>query len=85
MTTQDFKVPAIVWEGGERKIIVVEQIPIEEKIRRARRAAYEQETDPIAFQVLRGERPRQEWVDAVAAIRARLPYPPAKAAKSQGS
>ena len=40
-----------------------------------RRGAYQQEADPIFFQWQRGEKTEQEWLDAIAAINARFPYP----------
>lgn len=48
----------------------------------ARRNAYQTESDPIFFQYQRGEKTQQEWLDAVQAVNAANPYPPApKASK----
>lgn len=56
------------WEAGayEREYAAVE---------RARQNAYQQEADPIFFQSQRGKKTKQEWLDKVAEIDARLPYP----------
>lgn len=44
-------------------------------IESARLIAYQQEADPIFFQSQRGKKTKQEWLDKVAEIDARLPYP----------
>ena len=41
----------------------------------AREAAYREESDPIFFQVQRGKATQQEWLDKIAEIEARFPYP----------
>jgi hypothetical protein len=41
----------------------------------ARAAAYRTESDPLFFKWQRGEGEQQAWLDAVAAIRDRHPYP----------
>lgn len=46
-----------------------------EAVRAARRAAFVAEADPIAFKLLRGEATAEDYAAAVAAIRARHPYP----------
>ena len=46
-----------------------------DKASAARRAAYAQESDPIFFKWQRGEATEQEWLDAVATIKARYPMP----------
>jgi len=38
-----------------------------------RRAAYEQEADPLFFKAQRGEATEQEWLDKVAEIKQRYP------------
>jgi hypothetical protein len=43
----------------------------------ARRAAYEAESDPLFFEWQRGDGTEQAWLDAVAAVKAANPYPPA--------
>ena len=40
-----------------------------------RQAAYTQEADPLFFKYQRGEATEQEWLDKVAEIRIRYPYP----------
>lgn len=44
-------------------------------IERQRQAAYQHEADPIFFQSQRGKKTKQEWLDKIAEIDARLPYP----------
>lgn len=41
----------------------------------ARRAAYAAESDPVFFKWQRGEATEQEWLDAVAAVKAAHPDP----------
>lgn len=41
----------------------------------ARRKAYRAEADPLFFGWQRGENTEQEWLDKVAEIRGRYPYP----------
>lgn len=51
---------------------------LEEATRKAkerRRAAYATEADPLFFGWQRGENTEQEWLDKVAEIRAKYPYP----------
>jgi len=45
------------------------------QIRDARRAAFADEADPLAFKVLRGEAKQADYEAKVAEIRARFPYP----------
>ena len=47
------------------------------EIENQRKAAYQQEADPLFFSYQRGEVTEQEWLDAVDSIRARYPYPEA--------
>lgn len=56
------------WEAGayDREYAAVE---------RARQSAYQQEADPIFFQSQRGKKTEKEWLDKIAEIDARLPYP----------
>ena len=42
-----------------------------------RRAAYETQSDPLFFEWQRGDGTEQAWLDAVAAVKAAHPYPPA--------
>lgn len=39
-----------------------------------RRAAYQQEADPLFFQWQRGEVEREAWLEKIEEIRARYPY-----------
>lgn len=40
-----------------------------------RRAAYTQEADPMAMQMLRGDALKDEWLAKIAEIKLRYPYP----------
>jgi len=46
-------------------------------VENARRAAYEAQSDPLFFEWQRGNGTEQAWLDAVAAVKAANPYPPA--------
>ena len=46
-------------------------------VENARRADYEAESDPLFFEWQRGDGTEQAWLDAVAAVKAAHPYPPA--------
>jgi hypothetical protein len=46
-------------------------------VENARRADYETESDPLFFEWQRGDGTEQAWLDAVAAVKAAHPYPPA--------
>jgi hypothetical protein len=46
-----------------------------DQLKRARQAAYQVEADPLYFGWQRGENTEQQWLDKVAEIRARYPYP----------
>jgi hypothetical protein len=60
-------------------LIKIDQAKIADKQRAeaeaARAAAYRDEADPLFFKVQRGEALEQEWLDKVAEIRTRYPYP----------
>ena len=45
------------------------------QVKRQRQAAYQAEADPLYFGWQRGENTEQAWLDKVAEIRARYPYP----------
>jgi hypothetical protein len=45
-------------------------------VENARRAAYATDSDPLFFEWQRGDGTEQEWLDAVAAVKAAHPYPP---------
>ena len=46
-------------------------------VEEARRADYETDSDPLFFEWQRGDGTEQAWLDAVAAVKAAHPYPPA--------
>lgn len=46
-----------------------------ERIQALRKAAYQNESDPIFFDWQRGEVTEQDWLDSVQAIKDRYPYP----------
>ena len=56
------------WEAVEFEIEV-------ERVQALRKAAYQNESDPIFFDWQRGEVMEQEWLDSVQAIKDRYPYP----------
>lgn len=45
------------------------------QVEQMRMSAYQQEADPIFFQSQRGKKTQKEWLDKIAEIDARLPYP----------
>ena len=49
--------------------------PTLEQQKAARAAAYSKEADPLFFQAQRGKAAQQEWLDKIAEIEARFPYP----------
>lgn len=56
-------------------IPVLEAEKAHDQVKRARQAAYQTEADPLYFGWQRGENTEQDWLDKVADIRARYPYP----------
>ena len=46
-------------------------------VEQARRIAYATQSDPLFFEWQRGDGTEQAWLDAVAAVKAAHPYPPA--------
>lgn len=46
-----------------------------EAVQHARQQAYRDESDPLFFYAERGKGQKQAWIDKVAEIDARLPYP----------
>ena len=46
-------------------------------VEEARRADYEAQSDPLFFEWQRGDGTEQAWLNAVAAVKAANPYPPA--------
>jgi hypothetical protein len=57
------------------KIDPAKLIPTLEQQQAARAAAYAKEADPLFFQAQRGKATQQEWLDKIAEIEARFPYP----------
>lgn len=49
--------------------------PTLEQQQALRAAAYNTEADPLFFQAQRGKATQQEWLDKIAEIEARFPYP----------
>ena len=47
------------------------------EVENQRKAAYQQEADPLFFSYQRGETTEQEWLDAVQSVKDRYPYPEA--------
>lgn len=73
-----------IWQGpGEKPSkaecdAIIPAIELEQQQNRARRgrqAAYQVEADPLYFGWQRGENTEQAWLDKVAEIRDRYPYP----------
>jgi hypothetical protein len=56
------------WEAETNQRLKVQQ-------QAARASAYTQEADPLFFQAQRGKATQQEWLDKIAEIEARFPYP----------
>jgi len=51
--------------------------PTTEQVEAERRVAYQAQSDPLFFEWQRGDGTEQAWLDAVAAVKAAHPYPPA--------
>lgn len=56
-------------------IPIIEAEKAHDQVKRSRQAAYQTEADPLYFGWQRGENTEQDWLDKVADIRARYPYP----------
>jgi hypothetical protein len=50
-------------------------VPIREEQEAKRSTAYRNEADPLFFMAQRGKATQQEWLDKIAEIEARFPYP----------
>lgn len=50
-------------------------VPTQQEQSDLRAAAYRAEADPLFFQAQRGKATQQEWLDKIAEIEARFPYP----------
>lgn len=62
----------------EEIVAAWDQVSLEietEKIDSLRRAAYQKESDPLFFEFQRGEISQDVWLDKIAEIKARYPYP----------
>ena len=57
------------------KIDPAKLIPTLEQQQEARASAYKAEADPLFFQAQRGKATQQQWLDKIAEIEARFPYP----------
>ena len=57
------------------KIDPTKLIPTLEQQSAARAEAYRLEADPLFFQAQRGKATEAEWLDKIAEIEARFPYP----------
>lgn len=55
--------------------VIAASIPTLEQQQAARASAYSLEADPLFFQAQRGKATQQEWLDKIAEIEARFPYP----------
>ena len=64
------------WQAWVDKTWNADQ-PTVEEVEAQRRNAYETESDPLFFEWQRGDGTEQAWLDAVAAVKAAHPYPPA--------
>lgn len=63
-------------EIAEREAWAAEE-PVRQRafVEDARRQAYQRDADPLFFGFQRGDNPEQEWLDAVAKVKADNPYP----------
>jgi hypothetical protein len=50
-------------------------VPTQQEQSDKRAAAYRAEADPLFFQAQRGKATQQQWLDKIAEIEARFPYP----------
>jgi len=50
-------------------------VPTQQEQEAKRAAAYNTEADPLFFMAQRGKATQQEWLDKIAEIEARFPYP----------
>lgn len=79
--TNSNEIPSILVELTPEEILDREQMAIVNQkiaydfIVSKRQAAYQQISDPIFMQYQRGEATKQEWLDAVQAIKDANPYP----------
>jgi hypothetical protein len=70
-----------VWTGGEWELRdepaspPAPPAPTRDEQEAARQAAYQLEADPLFFKWQRGTATEQEWLDMIAEIKLRYPYP----------
>lgn len=69
------KRPQPTWADVEAARPAVENEVATNKAKQARLFAYRAEADPLYFGWQRGENTEQDWLNKVAEIRARYPYP----------
>lgn len=58
-----------------RELEDMQQTFLFDEAKKARQSAYQRESDPIAFKVLRGEATTEEYIAVVESIKTRFPYP----------
>ena len=63
------------YTAEEIAAVIAASIPTLEQQQAARAAAYRAEADPLFFQAQRGKATEAEWLDKIAEIEARFPYP----------
>lgn len=62
-------------EECEEYWLTLEPRLVHEEILTSRQAAYREQSDPVYFQMQRGEASEQDWLDSVASVREQYPYP----------
>lgn len=63
------------YTAEEIAAVIAASIPTFAQQQAARAEAYRAEADPLFFQAQRGKATQQEWLDKIAEIEARFPYP----------
>jgi hypothetical protein len=65
--------------GASGEVVDAESVPTKEQqqaeLKAARQAAYQLEADPLFFKYQRGSATEAEWLDMIADIKLRYPYP----------
>ena len=78
------KYETLEWRDSSEKpkyeeiVAAWDQVSLEietEKVDSLRKAAYQKESDPLFFEFQRGEISQDVWLDKIAEIKARYPYP----------
>lgn len=81
ITPEDSVVPVYRVELTEEELAALEELEnsaferATQAVAFQRQVAYQNEADPIFFKSQRGEATNQEWLDKIAEIDARFPYP----------